>query len=653
MTVEARLPDGTTLRFPAGTPDDAVDAAVARHLSGRAADAEGRRQNSGPLGYVDSVVRQVAQGATFGGMDEASAALRTGAGLWGDYGQTLEAERARDRTFAQDNPIASTVANIGGGFLGPGLAIRGAQAGAGIMSRLLRSAPVRGAVAGAVGGGATGFGDGEGDLASRAQGALEGGAVGAGAGAALGTGLNIAGRIGGRVLDVAGLRNPDTASARQVLRAFERDGVDPATVAQRLQTAPPHTILPDVAGRNTVNLAAVAANTPGRAQEVADTVTQVRRAGAPDRIAEAVDANLGGGGGTRVADEVDALRTQRTAQARPLYDQAFQAQAPDTPALREILDLPVVQRAMASSEANQRMGNAGSGQPFQMNPMQRLDAAKRGLDEQIAATLDPVTNRVIPGRGEENIALTQLRARLIQELDAVPEYAQARAAWAGPTSAMQAMDEGQRALRMNRDAVATVAGRQTGGNEDFFRLGAGRAITDMTSDPARAPGAARRLVEDRQMQARLEAIQPDAARRNALIEALNREVQTATVDRAVSPRAGSQTGRLAAGADDMAIDPPGGVLMGMLQAGTQGGAGGMAARAGMGLYRRTQGINPSTADALAGRLFNMDPAQNAAEMARLQGLQRADMARAALQREFMARMLRGVGTATAMENQSP
>jgi len=39
MAIEARLPDGTTLQFPDGTPDAVVDGAVKQHLSGKPADA--------------------------------------------------------------------------------------------------------------------------------------------------------------------------------------------------------------------------------------------------------------------------------------------------------------------------------------------------------------------------------------------------------------------------------------------------------------------------------------------------------------------------------------------------------------------------------------------------------------------------------------
>lgn len=646
MTIDARLADGTVLRFPAGTADDVVDRAVQDHLA-----------RSTPRAVPDlprlipgqGLQRSIMNGLTFGFRDELAAGINSMLPGSGTYSEELSRARGEDAAYARDNPVASTAGNVVGGVIGPGVALRGAQAGAGLLTRLLRSAPSRGAVAGATGGAATGFGEGEG-LAGRLEGAAAGGGVGAAAGGVLGAGLNIGARIGGRALDVAGLRNSEVAADRQILRALSRDGVDPAALASRVQQAPPESIIADLGGRNTVGLAAVAGNTPGDAMQAADRVVQLRRAGAPDRIAQASDAAFGGGSGTGVADEAASLRQTRTATAQPLYERAFAQPAPDSPALREIMDLPIVRQSVDASMANQRMAAVGRGEAFDPSPMRVLDAAKRGLDERIGATLDPVTGRIIPGRGEENQALTALRNRLVQELDTVPDYAAARAAWAGPTASMDAMDLGQRSLRMNRDTLATAAGRLGPSDQDFLRLGAGRAVTDMASDPARAAGAARRLTEDAQMQARLETLIPDPAQRATLVAALQREVQTASTNAAISPRAGSQTARLLAGADDMAVDPPGGLVMSLLNAGRQGGVGGAVSQGLSALYRRGQGINSSTADSLAARLMSMDPTQNAATATRLTERQQRDLVEAGMRQDFMARLLRGVGGAAAQDN---
>lgn len=600
--------------------------------------------------YIDGLVRQAAQGATFGFMDEGAAALRTGAGMAGDYGEALGQERARDSAFREQYPIASTVANIAGAVASPASRLgmlAPAAAGASRAATYGRGALSRGAVAGGVGGAAAGAGEGEG-LAGTASGTIAGGLMGAATGGAIGAGLSVGSSLGGRLLHALGLRNPEINADRQILRAMERDRVDPAML-RRPQQGPgippptPEAALVDMAGRNVVQLGATAANTPGRAMEVADQFQQARRAGRPERIAAAVDDGFGGGGGTRVMDEIAALRQERTTNARPLYDAAFRAEPPDTPELRRVMSVPLVQQAAAENMRLQQMEAAARGEAFAPNPMRLLDAAKRGLDERINATLDPVTRQIIPGRGQESIALKGLRDALVRELDAVPEYAAARAAWSGPTRSMDAMAQGQAALRMNPDAVAATTARMPASDMEFMRLGAGRAVTDMTRDPARAATAARTLIEDRNMQRRLEALIPDPAQRAQFMATLGRENDMAAVERAISPRANSQTARLLAGGEDMANDPPGGMLAALLM----GQWANAARQGGEALYRRGQGINPATSDALADRLFS--PATAADTARRLTERQVQDRLTAQRNAQLLGLLLRGTGAGVGLE----
>jgi hypothetical protein len=684
VSIEARLPDGTTLRFPAGTADDVVDRAVQEHIAGGERLQAGRDANAAaPPG--DNLQRSIISGLTFGLADEFNAGVRAiGSGVpWNPesrfpigerYSRALAAERGRNQAFQEDRPVAATAGNLAGGVMGPGVALRGATQGAGLVQRLLRSAPSRGAVAGATGGAAAGFGEGEGGLSERADNALTGGAVGAGAGAALGAGINFAGRVGGRVMDVVGLRNPEVAADRQVLRALERDNVPVDELAGRVQGSGAPTMLADLGGRNTTNLAAVAANTPGRAMEAADAAIEARRMGRPDRLTAASDQAFGGGSGGDVAATRATLAEQRAEAARPLYERAWRIQlTPDEYArVSNFVEDPVGQEAfrrglrIAELEAL-RPGGSGfnpadfgvvrgaNGEwvpaPGQTPNMRLMDAVKRGFDEIVEGYRDPTTGRL--NLDQYGRAVDGARAAYRNELAGMfPPYRRALEAWSGPSQSMDAIQRGQQAFRVNRDVTASAAERIAPGDRPFFELGAGRAVSDMVSDPQRAVGNARSLVENRQMQQRLETVLPDQARRQALIDELTREMRFAATDRAVSPRAGSQTARLFAAGEDMGNDPPGGVLLGLLQATSQGGLAGGAARMGASAYRRAQGINPSTADALASRLLSADPAQNAGTVGRLMGRAEQDAARAAIEREFMARLLRGVGVVAAPEGQS-
>lgn len=647
------------------------DAEIVSHLTG--APARPARAPMGVMDYLSGAKRAVEGGLTFGLRDELGAAINAGVETAGDaltgrnpeatFGSRYDAALARERTTARDferaAPITSAVAGGVGGMMVPLPLLAPAAQGAGLAARLLTSAPARGVVAGATGGALTGAGEGEG-AEGRLAGALTGAAMGGGLGGALGAGASALRGFSGRIADTLGMRNADTAAERQILRAVERDNagrvatgqpqLDLATVG-RPQAGPgmaPATdgqaLVDQLGGRNVTNLAAAAANTPGAAAEMADQLVQARRAARPDRIAEAVDTSLGGGGGTRVADELEALRRQRTQDAAPLYARVWEADPPDTPALRRIMQQDVVQRATVENMRLQQMEAAARGEAFEPNPMRILDAAKRGLDERISATLDPVTGRVIPGRGNESIALRELRDALVRELDTVPTYAAARAAWAGPTQSMGALAQGQQALRANPDILRATVGRMSPSDRDFFRLGVGRAITDMAADPARAATAARRLLEDRTMQARLQAAIPDPAQRAAFMAAMAREVEMSAVERAVSPRAGSQTARLLAGQEDMGVDAPGGMLASLLMGHTRGAiTEGLSA-----LYRRTQGINGSTADALSRRLLSADPAANQATVQQLLARRTNDRAATLARAGLAARLLQGSGAGAAL-----
>jgi len=172
---------------------------------------------------------------------------------------------------------------------------------------------------------------------------------------------------------------------------------------------------------------------------------------------------------------------------------------------------------------------------------------------------------------------------------------------------MEATQAGRTAMRTDRDIVAQ---RMTGGPEDVqdaYRLGAGRDVSDRFSDPAKASGAARSMLEDRNMQARLQSLLGQD-RLDALNVALRREVDMTNVERNVSPRAGSQTARLFAGGDDMGRDVAGPVMAGIRQAlGGHPLQGAMTVGNDLLVRRLGQGINPATADALANRLFVTDP----------------------------------------------
>ena len=679
--IEVELPDGRVIEFPPDTSPDVMRRVAAEADQRRASVEQGRQANAAaPIG--DNTQRAIIGGMTFGFGDEFNAGVRSAVqaipGMRGSdqtfserYNQNLELERNRNRAFQQDNPVTSTAAELAGGVVGPGIVIAPALRGANFLARALRSGTSRGAVAGGTAGAVAGFGEGEGGLANRVENAGTGATLGAALGGTLGAGMSLAGKVGGRVLDAFGLRNPEVAGQRQMLRAIERGQRDVTDIEAPLMR--PNAVLADVGGKPMQNLAAVAANTPSEAMEAAERFVNSRRFARPERVASDVDVFLGGGGGTRVADEVGGLTAQRVTDSAPLYQRAFARPTPATEDLKILLEDPIVKNALEkgrevqaremrlrSERPSADVGNDPSIQ-FDAEGVARLvgtpstrtlDAVKRGLDQILEEYRDKTTGRMNLSDDRAR-SLDGMRRRLINLMDqSNPDYAAARAAYAGPSQSMDAIRLGRDALSMDRDDLTKALKKYSANDMDFVRIGLGREITDQTSDPSRAPNFLRRLFEDRQMQARLALVIPDDTARNGFINRLIEESNFVKTERAVSPSAGSQTARLLAGADDMMIDPGGGTLQAAASAAT-GNFGPALRNVASSIYRRSQGINNSTSDYLAGRLFSDDPAEKQALVQALLRRRAEDESTARVRADMMARLLRGGAVGISGDGQSP
>lgn len=596
----------------------------------------GRRVLDTAVGAVQGLrdFTRMAQGAQLAGFgDEIQAGLNSAIG--GSYDEELARERSRSEQYQRENPIAAGAATVVGSVVSPLSAVPTARMGAlagrlpGVVGRVAEPV-VRGAVGGGLGGLVAGFGEGQGGFQNRLAAAGTGAAFGAATGAVLDPAMTAGRAVANRLYHGFGGGDPAAMAERLAVRGFERSGVDVPSLPAQAAAAHPDAALVDIGGRSVRNLGALAGNMPGPGQEVAERFVDLRRGARPDRIAAAVDDGFGGGGGTRVADDVAALRLRRQTEATPRYEASFNRIIPTDdeitrvlPGLEDRIGQDALARGLRVIEVENVAARLRDPNIPPFNPadygvvrgedggfvvqngyrnLRLLDAVKRGYDEIVEGFRDPTSGRL--NLDQYGRAVNDARAGFVGNLrDMFPRYGGALDAWAGPSGSLDALAQGQRALGQNRDVVQTVWDNLSAGDRDFFRIGVGRAITDRTSDPARAAGAARLLLEDRQMQARLATAIPDPAQRQAFTEALQREVDFARVERTVSPNAGSQTARLQAADDDAA---GGGLLLGALRsAATGGGAVGMVANPLFQIATRARGISPEVGEVLANRL--MDP----------------------------------------------
>lgn len=177
------IPGVGQVSFPATMSDADIETAIKTKIlpeSTGAARGKEMGEASGVLPYIDNLVRQAANGITFGYADEASAGLRS---LLGgkSYTEALAEERAHDKAFSEKNPVASTIANIGGNVAGAAVALPEWATAA--TPSLLGTTLKLGATGGTLGA-IQGFGEGEGGFANRVGEAGAQGAFGALGGAA-------------------------------------------------------------------------------------------------------------------------------------------------------------------------------------------------------------------------------------------------------------------------------------------------------------------------------------------------------------------------------------------------------------------------------------------------------------------------------------
>lgn len=256
---DIQLPDGRIIGVKANSPQEAAQGA--RNVLARE-KGEQQGKASGVLPYVDNLVRQAANGITFGYADEIAAVLDKMTGRRKSYDESLAESRAQDKTFSQANPIASTGANIAGNVASTVAALpaRLTAVGASLPGNMLKMGGV-----GATLGGVQGFGEGEGGFESRAVSAM----LPAAAGGVIGGALPVLGIAGRAAME----STPGQWVSRNVL----------GPIAQKLAGA--------VEGTPVRSLSAAAPDgTPGVTgplNQFADAVSDPARTGAVDRLATA------------------------------------------------------------------------------------------------------------------------------------------------------------------------------------------------------------------------------------------------------------------------------------------------------------------------------------------------------------------------------
>ena len=374
-----------------------------------------------------------------------------------------EQNAAKQAAFAA-NPKATTVGDLLGGtlgYVGAGKLLGGTALAAG----LGRAAPYAGAAAF---GAASGAGQDNNNRLGGAVGGAVGGLVGAGIGAAAAVPVGAIartrpvqalGRMFGRGLDVAPMPTPAQSSALSAINIAGPDAVR-SSLADASNLGVPMSLADT--SPNLRELAGAAVRRSPTASGFAEDALLSRNRGQIDRFGSAVTRDLGPI--SNIPQTSADLAAQAKTTAAPLYAKAYSNPGASSVDLSDLTSKPSYQAGLSQAhnialEDGVDPTSLGFDLDGQGNvtlnrtpSFQTLDYIKQGMD----ATLEPHRN-LLTGKLDLTPAtkpINDTKNTLLSRMDAVnPDYAAARAAYAGPMQSRDALTRGQDAFGLSPDEL--------------------------------------------------------------------------------------------------------------------------------------------------------------------------------------------------------
>jgi hypothetical protein len=212
--------------------------------------------------------------------------------------------------------------------------------------------------------------------------------------------------------------------------------------------------------------------------------------GQGDRISSAIARDLGPVSNPHRVSE--ALVEEARTAAAPLYEAFRSASGASSVKLDDLSTRPAFREALKKARGIiEEEGGDPSALGFDLDEAgevvltrvpswEALDYVKRGLDDVVYAKRNPLTGA--PELTNETRAVNNTRRMLLARMDAVnPVYAEARAAYAGPAAARDALDRGMKALKLGADDISEQTRRMSPFEMEHYRLGIRRAMTELVA----------------------------------------------------------------------------------------------------------------------------------------------------------------------------
>lgn len=407
--------------------------------------------------------------------------------------------------MAQENALPYFLGELGGGAL----ATAGAGAGLGALSSRVANPTVAALLANPM-------------TADAAYGAAYGaaeaddplyGAIG-GAATAMG-GSYLGGRIG-RMMGGSRIDDPLNKGERAVINAMDRGtGISVEEALQQGQDLGLPMTLADVSPEVAALAGSAIRRNPAVAGQARDML-QRRSQGQIDRFRGAVARDLGPV--TNIPQRSEELIQQARREAGPLYDAAYAAPGATTLDIADILARPSLTKAygpasrIAAEEGRDplalgfRFDEGGNAIGVEAPSWQTIDYMKRGLDDVVQGLTDPTTRRLTT----EGAAVDNTRKELLGRVDQMnPDYAAARAAYAGPMQERGAMEAGQDAIRANPDQLSVDVANIPEPRMNQWRLGMQSGLVGQAENLSNSTNPFR-ILNTPAMEQRLNILYPDA-----------------------------------------------------------------------------------------------------------------------------------------------
>lgn len=614
------MPDGTVAEFPEGTKPEVIE----RVRQQKMPRAQAAPEPEAP-GMLQTAIRGFGAGVTYGGADEATAAVESALGRM-PYEQSLREQAAEREAMRRANPATYAVSELAGALVSPS-PFGKASAVQGALGRLTTQAGM-GAVTGGVQGAL------EAAPGQRTAGAAGGAAMGAITGPAVGAVTDFA-RGGASVLSRAFRPNEPRIASQEVLAAMREGGFTGDALRQQTLSGRPDQLRPlgmmmGQSGQMATERAAIGG---GAAGDIVRETSQDILSGSGGRVMNIVN-EMTGGDRQFTQDILEKYNKLRNENASKLYGEARAVGiVQDDDIVNTIASDPLLKKLYKNAEANaKRQENMALPKLFNKNGNLIPNAYPS------VAALDYLL-RAIRAKKDQAFVKRDVNASGIKALfdrldaqvkNAVPEYASARARFAEDSDLIKMSNLGKQFINMSQSdravAIRKLDPEQLGVVRDTARDALYNRLATM--DDA---GMARALTGSKQNRDLLDflAVSPEAAAQAAL--RIKQERQLQEFARNVSPNIGSRTARTMAAAG-------GGVdQLARAEQATQLAMGNAASRF-MTLLNiaggRLRGLTPGAREDMARMLTEMNPQQQ------MQILDRLDLEDRRLMQETAARAAR-------------